>query len=240
MHLDGRPVSARSPTVGYRFGKFARRHWPSVLSGILMLLSMAAGFGAARWQAGQTASAEAMAERRADEITTLASALVSDLDQDIAGLPGSDAVREDALRRALATLERLAQETEQDEEYLAPIALGHRKLAELAMLRNDGPAALAEAGKAFRASLTLWEARPDHLGARLSAAASHLALADLLADPRWPAIRDDSQALRHYRDAHGLLEGHLTQPSAREALVHANGGIRALEAEIHPDGATSP
>ena len=75
MHLEGRPVSARAPTFGYLFGKFARRHWPSVLSGVLMLLSMAAGFGAARWQAGQTATAEAVAERRADEAITSAEAL---------------------------------------------------------------------------------------------------------------------------------------------------------------------
>ncbi len=232
MHLDGRPVSARAPTFGYLFGKFARRHWPSVLSGVLMLLSMAAGFGAARWQAGQTATAEAVAERRADEIRTLAAALVSDLDQDIAGLPGSDPVREDALRRALATLDRLAEESEQNEEYLAPMALGHRKLAELAMLRDDGVTARDQAERALEASSRLLEARPESPEARLSAATSHLAVADLLADPRWPSIRDPDEALRHYRAARGLLEdGATSDPRVRRALVHARGGIDALEAE---------
>jgi non-specific serine/threonine protein kinase/serine/threonine-protein kinase len=239
MHLDGRPVSARSPTVGYRFGKFARRHWPSVLSGILMLLSMAAGFGAARWQAGLTASAEAVAERRADEIRTLSSALVSDLDQDIAGLPGSDAVREDALRRALATLERLAQESEQDREYLAPIALGHRKLAELAMLRGDGATALDQVDRALRASLTLLENRPESPAAQLSAATSHLAVADLLADPRWPGMRDERQALQHYREARDLLESDAADPRVREAFVHAHGGMQALQAEMRIEAGTS-
>ena len=162
-----------------------------------MLLSMAAGFGAARWQAGLTASAEAVAERRADEIRTLASALVSDLDQDIAGLSGSDAVREDALRRALATLERLAQESEQNEEYLAPMALGHQKLAELAMLRDDGGTALDQADLALGASRTLLEKRPGSPEAQLSAATSHLAAGDLLADPRWPGIQEAVRALRH-------------------------------------------
>ncbi|MGH7589482.1 MAG: serine/threonine protein kinase, partial [Gemmatimonadota bacterium] len=240
MHLDGRPVSARSPTVGYRFGKFARRHWPSVLSGILMMLSMAAGFGAARWQAGLTASAEAVAERRADEITTLASALVSDLDQDIAGLPGSDAVREDALRRALATLERLAQESDQDEEYLAPIALGRRKLAELAMLRDDGATALDQADLALRASRTLLEERPESPEAQLSAATSHLAAGDLLADPRWPGIQDPVRALRHYREARDLLDdAGGSDPRVRRALVHARGGIEALEARMEAERTTS-
>jgi hypothetical protein len=197
-----------------------------------MLVSMAAGFGAARWQAGQTATAEAVAERRADEIRTLASALVSDLDQDIARLAGSDPVREDALRRALATLERLAAESEQNEEYLAPMALGHRKLAELAMLRDDGETARAQADRALEASRTLLEARPESPEARLSAAASHLAMGDLLADLRWPAIRDPVVALRNYRIARTLLEERGTpDPRFRRALVHARGGIEALEAE---------
>ena len=206
----------------------ARRHWPSVLSGVLMLLSMAAGFGAARWQAGQTATAEAVAERRADEIRTLASSLVGDLDQDIAGLAGSDPVREDALRRALATLERLAAESEQNEEYLAPMALGHRKLAELAMLRDDGGTARAQAQRALEASRTLLDARPHSPEARLSAATSHLAMGDLLADPRWPAIQDPVDALRNYRIARTLLEdGATSDPRVRRALVHARGGIEA-------------
>lgn len=232
MHLDGRPVSARAPTFGYLFGKFARRHWPSVLSGVLMLVSMAAGFGAARWQAGQTATAEAVAERRADEIRTLASALVSDLDQDIARLSGSDPVREDALRRALATLERLAAESEQNEAYLAPMALGHQKLAELAMLRDDGATARDQAEHALEASRTLLDARPESPEARLSAASSHLAVADLLADPRWPAIRDPVEALKNYRIARTLLEdGATSDPRVRRARAHARGGIEALEAE---------
>jgi serine/threonine protein kinase len=239
LHLDGRPVSARAPTVGYRSGKFARRHWPSVLSGILMLLSMAAGFGAARWQAGQTASAEAVAERRADEIRILASALVSDLDQDIAGLPGSEAVREEALRRAIATLERLAQESEQDREYLAPIAVGRRKLAELAMLRGDGATALDQADRALRASSTLLEDRPESPAAQLSAATSHLAVADLLADPRWPGMRDERQALQHYREARDLLESDAADPRVREAFVHAHGGMQALQAEMRIEAGTS-
>ena len=235
LHLDGRPVGARSPTVAYRFGKFARRHWPTVLSGILMLLSMAAGFGAARWQAGQTATAVAVAERRADEIRTLASALVSDLDADLARLPGSDAVREDALRRALGTLGQLAGESEQDEEYLGPMAVGHRKLAELAMLRKNGAEALAEARLGLGAAEKLREARPDSPEATLSAALSHLTVADLLADTRWPEIRDLRRSLLHYREALVLLEDLPSAnrtPDVRRALAHARGGIEALEARM--------
>lgn len=233
LHLEGHPVSARSPTVAYRFGKFARRHWPSMISAVLMVLSMAAGFGAARWQAGQAASATAVAERRADEIQTLASALVGDIDADMAGLPGADPVREESLRRALIMLGGLARESDQNEEYLAPIAMGHGKLAELAILRNDGAGALGEARLALAASLRLREARPASPEAAFSAAAGHLAVADLLADPRWPDIRDPEESLRHYRAALDLLEGlprTVRDPSRlEEALTHARGGVEALE-----------
>ncbi|MGH7573024.1 MAG: protein kinase domain-containing protein, partial [Gemmatimonadota bacterium] len=238
LHQEGHPVSARSPTVAYRFGKFARRHWPSMISAVLMVLSMAAGFGAARWQAGQAASATAVAERRADEIRTLASSLVGDLDADMARLPGSDPVRVEALRRAVGTLERLARESDQNEEYLAPIALGHGKLAELAILRDSGPNALDEARLALAASLRLREARPTSSEAALSAATGHLAVADLLADPRWPEIRNPGESLRHYRAAVDLLEdllGRIQDPSrVQEALTHARGGVEALEDEARP------
>lgn len=230
LHLDGRPVSARSPTVAYRFGKFARRHWPSVVSGILMLLSMAAGFGAARWQAGQTASAVAVAERRGDEIRGLASTLVSELDAEIAQLPGSDRVREQALEHAVATLEGLAQESGQNAEYLGPITEGRLKLGELARARDDRDGALGHARQALDSATRLGEARPESQEAMLAAARSHLLLGELLASPGSES-GDAGDALAHYRDALRLLENAPDTFQAREARDRAREGIGRIESE---------
>jgi tetratricopeptide (TPR) repeat protein/tRNA A-37 threonylcarbamoyl transferase component Bud32 len=65
--LDGRPISARPDTTGYRVRKFVARHRVAVGSASAVLLALIAGFGTALWQASvalqQAARAEAEAER---------------------------------------------------------------------------------------------------------------------------------------------------------------------------------
>jgi serine/threonine protein kinase/Tfp pilus assembly protein PilF len=50
-HLEGLPVAARPNTFRYRAEKFARRNRASVLAAAFVVLSLAAGLGAALWQA---------------------------------------------------------------------------------------------------------------------------------------------------------------------------------------------
>jgi serine/threonine-protein kinase len=65
--LDGRPISARPDTTGYRMRKFVARHRVAVGSASGVLLALIAGFGTAVWQASvaleQATRAEAEAER---------------------------------------------------------------------------------------------------------------------------------------------------------------------------------
>jgi serine/threonine-protein kinase len=67
--LDGRPISARPDTLGYRVGKFVRRHRGGVALGLLSLAGIAVALAVALWQAreareqAQRADAEA---RRAE------------------------------------------------------------------------------------------------------------------------------------------------------------------------------
>ena len=53
-HVSGRPVHARSPRLGYRFGKFVMRHrWP-LATGSLVSLVVLVALGLVAWQAGQS------------------------------------------------------------------------------------------------------------------------------------------------------------------------------------------
>jgi serine/threonine protein kinase len=63
-HLDGKPVSARSDSVGYRSVKFAQRHRVGVAAAALVALSLVCSLAAALWQWRR---AEAQAERAAGE-----------------------------------------------------------------------------------------------------------------------------------------------------------------------------
>jgi serine/threonine protein kinase len=57
-YCDGRPIAARRDSVGYRAGKFVRRHALGVGATVLVLLALVAGLIGTAWQAG-VASREA-------------------------------------------------------------------------------------------------------------------------------------------------------------------------------------
>jgi eukaryotic-like serine/threonine-protein kinase len=70
-HLAGRPVRARSDTVGYRLGKFVRRQKVAVAAGALILLTLLGGLAATAWQARRAeknAVAAAASARRAEGV----------------------------------------------------------------------------------------------------------------------------------------------------------------------------
>ncbi|MCL6711666.1 serine/threonine protein kinase [Pseudomonas sp. R2.Fl] len=50
--LDGRPVAAREPTLGYRAGRFLRRNKLAVSATAVVVVALAAGLGVSLWQAG--------------------------------------------------------------------------------------------------------------------------------------------------------------------------------------------
>jgi eukaryotic-like serine/threonine-protein kinase len=61
-HLDGRPVLARPPALGYRARKFVRRHGLVLAAAGLVMVSLLGGLGAALWQADRATEARARAE----------------------------------------------------------------------------------------------------------------------------------------------------------------------------------
>ncbi len=67
--LDGRPVLAQKPRLGYRLRKFIARNTLGVAAAALLLLTLAGGIGATLWQAGEArreaANARAQAQRGA-------------------------------------------------------------------------------------------------------------------------------------------------------------------------------
>ena len=61
---QGRPIAARPDTLGYRMGKFVRRHRGSVGASGLALLAILIGFGVALWQADVARTQAALAEQQ--------------------------------------------------------------------------------------------------------------------------------------------------------------------------------
>ncbi len=70
-HLEGVPIKARPPTLGYRLGKFVRRRRGTVLATGAILASLVAGLVLAGWQAREARQERDLAQqqmRRAEEI----------------------------------------------------------------------------------------------------------------------------------------------------------------------------
>jgi non-specific serine/threonine protein kinase/serine/threonine-protein kinase len=121
-HLEGLPVHARADTLGYRAGKFVRRHRTAVAAASIVVLALVGGLLA-------TVRQRRIAERRFDEVRSLATFVMFDMHDAIENLPGSTPARKRLVERALQYLDSLAAEASADPSLRAEIARGYQRLA---------------------------------------------------------------------------------------------------------------
>jgi len=122
--LEGRPVAARKPTWRYRAARLAARHRIAVPAGALALL-LIVGFAAFGWWEARRS------ERRFNQVRGLAHAVMFELYDAIAPLPGSTAARALLARRALQYLENLSQEAGGNRSLQREVALGYARIGEV-------------------------------------------------------------------------------------------------------------
>ncbi len=79
-HLDGVPVDARVPSMGYRTRRFVKRHRAGVAAALLVAVALMAGLGTALWQAGEARAArdEALAALGESETSLARAEAVTD------------------------------------------------------------------------------------------------------------------------------------------------------------------
>ncbi len=70
-HLSGLPVTARPDRLGYRAGKFVRRHRVGVAAGVAVFLSLVVGLAATLWQSREATREAARAERVTEFLVSL-------------------------------------------------------------------------------------------------------------------------------------------------------------------------
>ena len=123
-HLSGHPVLARRPTFGYRAAKFVRRNVLVLALGAAIAVVTAIAFVTTLHQ-------KQIAERRFEEVRSLARAVVYEIHDAIAPLPGSTPARELLVRRALVYLDALAAEAEDNEELRLEVAGAYMKIGDV-------------------------------------------------------------------------------------------------------------
>jgi hypothetical protein len=118
-YLDGYPVAARAPRMGYLVGKFVARNKVSVAAGALAVVAVLGGAGAAAWNARQAELARSSAEDRLKDIRSITGQIVMRYGDAITHLPGGMKLKEQLLTDTLRYLDRLLPETEADSHFKA-------------------------------------------------------------------------------------------------------------------------
>lgn len=123
-YLTGEPVEARQGTWWYRTRKLVRRRKVQVAGGTALLLAVTLG-GAG------TLIQKRRAERRFQDVESLAKAVMFDYQDDLERLPGATAIRARIARDAVQYLDRISEETGASEDLRRRTALAYRKVGEV-------------------------------------------------------------------------------------------------------------
>jgi tetratricopeptide (TPR) repeat protein len=130
-YLEGEPVQARLPTVRYRAVKFARRHVVAVAAAAAVALASIIAVGLIV-RAERTADRQrARAERRFNDVRSLAHSLIFDVHDSIQNLPGATPARELIVKKALAYLDSLAQEASNDAALQRELGTAYEKVGDV-------------------------------------------------------------------------------------------------------------
>ena len=155
-HLDGLPVLARGRSTAYRVSRFVRRHRAAVVATGLVALSLVAGLAGTAWQANVAGRERDRANRRFNDVRELARAVVFDIHDAIANLPGSTRARETLVDHALRYLDGLSREARGDLSLQRELALAYSKIGDVQgrpMFPNLGKT--SEALKSYDKSMAL-------------------------------------------------------------------------------------
>ncbi|HET7225408.1 MAG TPA: serine/threonine-protein kinase [Candidatus Eisenbacteria bacterium] len=130
-HLDGRPVLARGRFTLYRTSRFLRRNRAGVIAGALVTGALIAGLVGTAWQARIADRERDLARRRFDESRGLTHAVMFDIHDAIAPLPGSTRARELLVQHAIHYLDGLSRDARGDASLERELALAYAKIGDV-------------------------------------------------------------------------------------------------------------
>jgi serine/threonine protein kinase len=123
-YLEGLPVLARPDTVAYRTSKFVRRNRWALAGATVVAASLVVGTVLSVWQARR-------AERRFEQVRTLANSLIYDVHDEIQNLPGSTTARQKIVTTALGYLNGLEREAAGDPRLERDLATAYVRVGDV-------------------------------------------------------------------------------------------------------------
>ena len=123
-HLQSLPVSARSDTAAYRASKFARRHRVGLATTAVVIVALMIGLGI-------TLREKRRADRRFNDVRSLANSLLFEIHDSIRDLQGSTPARKLIIDRALQYLNSLSADSGDDPTLLRELATAYERVGEV-------------------------------------------------------------------------------------------------------------
>ncbi|MCH8824114.1 MAG: protein kinase [Planctomycetes bacterium] len=226
-HLDGLPVISCGDSLSYRFNKFVHRHRMGVAAALVIALSLMGGIIGTTWQAqiaanerdiAQQAQADeikqrqlaeterAKADRRFDQVRSLANTFMYDFHDAIVKLEGSIPARQLLVTTALEYLDNLAQEVGDNVELKRELASAYDHVGQIRMsIRNPSVGDISGALENYRKGLGLRQelltASPKDQILSFEVSVSRLHIADMLM-----LTGDSTEAVAEYREVMRLRE----------------------------------
>ncbi len=155
-HLEGLPVQARRGAWSYRAGRFVLRHRAVVGAALVANLALVVGLGLAAYQAVVARRETERAERHFASVRKLANVFIVDVHGAIENLPGSTPARQLIVQNALAYLEPLSAEAQNDVDLQVELATGYRHIGDIQGAPLDNNLGdINGAGKSYDRALSL-------------------------------------------------------------------------------------
>ena len=205
-HLEHLPVLARKSTLAYRCRKYVLRHKVGVAASALVLLSLLTGVALTLREARIARANELRAERRFNDVRTLANSLMFDIHDSIQDLPGSTAARKLLVDRALRYLDSLNQEAGGNTSLQRELATAYKRIGDVQGYPfrpnlGDTAGAVKSYQKSLTLLLTLASANPMSREDAIRLAECYRLLADTLV-----VSNDSAGALQNTRRAIQMAE----------------------------------
>jgi eukaryotic-like serine/threonine-protein kinase len=223
-YLDGRPVTARKDTVGYRAIKFVKRNKIGVAAAAVILLSLVAGIAATAVEARRANQQRTRAEKRFNDVRRLANALMFEIHDSVKDLQGSTPTRRLIVSRALEYLDSLAGEASGDPQLQRDLASAYEKIGDIQ--GNPYSANLGDidgALNSYRKALAIrrkLETVDQTVEARMELGRSYQAMGDILEQKG-----DVAGTMENYRHSTSILEelavAYPANPSVQDELARA-------------------
>jgi tetratricopeptide (TPR) repeat protein len=158
--LRNEAISARPPSRVYQLRVFARRHKPLVAAGAIAAAALVVATIVSIVFALSEAQQRTRAERRFEDVRSLANTFLFDVDAQLETLGGATPVRETIVSTALTYLDRLAEDVVDDPTLLDELADAYVRVGDIQgnpRLSNlgDTPSALASYRKSLGIRQTL-------------------------------------------------------------------------------------